>query len=356
MFGETPKRTISAMNTHSPHKSRGAGARGRRPVLIALTALGAALGLLGMAGVFAVASDRGTTGTNSYETAGFDEVDVQLATYDAGTQSCGSFTDDLQSPVMSAVDDGSFSAHAASFCLRNAGQRPAALTVSAIDILDVDFDCTAFEAELDSTCGSDAAGELAAHALFIFQDCEQSDLSAATLDDYAMQPHSLGTLDPNVYRCLTVRTSGETFDDGTRRVTQSDRVSWRFAFDGTLSDGSTEPPPAECTDDSYEPNSAESPAPYSGTVEGTVCPNDEDWFSYDHAGGALAATLSFSHAAGDLDLDLYDATGETRIAMSDSVTDEESVGADLPAGTYLIRIYGYQGQGNPSYVLNVASS
>jgi hypothetical protein len=61
------------------------------------------------------------------------------------------------------------------------------------------------------------------------------------------------------------------------------------------------------------------------------------------AGGSLDARTTFSHAAGDLDLELLSPTG-TRVAISNGTSDSEHVSASgLAAGTYVVRVFGYSG-------------
>jgi hypothetical protein len=64
----------------------------------------------------------------------------------------------------------------------------------------------------------------------------------------------------------------------------------------------------------------------------------------------------FSHAAGDVDVVLYHASGNA-IASSASLDDNEQLTADVTAGqTYYLRVYGYQDAVNPNYSLQLASS
>ena len=99
----------------------------------------------------------------------------------------------------------------------------------------------------------------------------------------------------------------------------------------TLSGGST---PTSCSD-AFEPNDTRAAA---ATVSGThaleICAGDEDWFKVSGT-----VTITFSHAAGDLDLTAYDANG-AQVASSASTANTESV--TVPAGGF-VRVYGYQG-------------
>ncbi|MBX3250903.1 MAG: hypothetical protein KF901_27240 [Myxococcales bacterium] len=73
-----------------------------------------------------------------------------------------------------------------------------------------------------------------------------------------------------------------------------------------------------------------------GRMHGEICPGDEDWYFAPEGGEVV---LTFSHAAGDLDLEAYDVEGR-RLGVSNGVRDEERWGHDAP---FFIRVYGYAG-------------
>ena len=108
-------------------------------------------------------------------------------------------------------------------------------------------------------------------------------------------------------------------------------TSW-CALQGDQGSGTT----TTCTD-AFEPNDTR---PAATTVTGAhalrICAGDQDWFR-SVAGGTV--TITFSHAAGDLDLTAYDAEGN-QVATSESTANTESV--TVPPGGYA-RVYGYQG-------------
>ena len=88
-------------------------------------------------------------------------------------------------------------------------------------------------------------------------------------------------------------------------------------------------PPPECTDDSYEENDTDADAP---TLSGNddlgnlqLCASDEDWFRvWVPAGQVLTATIDFSHAQGDLNLEVRD-VGLGLIDASTGSGDSETV-------------------------------
>ena len=85
---------------------------------------------------------------------------------------------------------------------------------------------------------------------------------------------------------------------------------------------------------------------------------DDDWYSFSLAqqgGFGDEVSINFLHSLGDLDLELYNANDTTfSIDGSFSVSDNESISlAFLPAGDYLIRVYGYLEASNPDYSLTI---
>ncbi len=115
--------------------------------------------------------------------------------------------------------------------------------------------------------------------------------------------------------------------------------------------GAEPPPPGPtCEEDGAEDNDDASSAHAlgaGGTYDGAVCGGDEDFFEVTGDGRALAATLSFDHGRGDLDLELWDAAGEV-LASSNGISDTETVEAPTVAGEpYYLRVFGYGGAEGP---------
>ncbi|NMB73765.1 MAG: hypothetical protein GYA21_01395 [Myxococcales bacterium] len=110
-----------------------------------------------------------------------------------------------------------------------------------------------------------------------------------------------------------------------------------------------------CTDDGFERNNtlATAAALEAGTQSDLMlCPGDEDYFQLSTRVGTVRATIQFSNAAGDLDLELLDGSGAS-LSRSTGSGDSETVQADLTAaGTVIVRVYGYRGASAP-YSLSV---
>ncbi|QDU29844.1 hypothetical protein ETAA8_49600 [Anatilimnocola aggregata] len=119
---------------------------------------------------------------------------------------------------------------------------------------------------------------------------------------------------------------------------------------------------ATLVDDSYEQNDTRTTARNLGTLTGNktfsnlVQADANDWYRFTTTtkpGATANITLAFQNAQGDLDLELYSFAG-ARLKASVSLTDNETVSlSGLAAGTYYVRVYGYNGQTNPSYNLSV---
>jgi len=103
------------------------------------------------------------------------------------------------------------------------------------------------------------------------------------------------------------------------------------------------------TDDNYEPNNDYTQAydlsSYEGiwlsTIDGLGVQADDDWYEIYITPGneRLVVELTFSHAAGDIDIDVYDAS-LTLITDSWSMTDNEYINYIVPSsGTYYLLIY-----------------
>ncbi len=119
---------------------------------------------------------------------------------------------------------------------------------------------------------------------------------------------------------------------------------------------------AAATDDAYENNDTFALAANLGTLSlakttSNLVMNDAvDWFKFKmNAAGTSSdfVKLAFTHIRGDLDLELYNASGRL-LSRSQSVTNAEQLSLkNLAAGTYYLRAYGYRGVRNPAYSLTI---
>ena len=110
-------------------------------------------------------------------------------------------------------------------------------------------------------------------------------------------------------------------------------------------------------DDPLEENDTPSQAaPLVPGEYGPLVALDDDWYvvGVECPGATLTASASFTHAAGDLDLQVLDrATPPRVLAASTTLSDDErAVAAELPAGEVAVRVYGFRGASN-SYGLTL---
>lgn len=221
-----------------------------RRLLATTMALGLVISAMNFTGIFAVFTDRATTGTNSAESGAQARVaDLKIATAVGGTCEGSVYVDDLLTGLISASDlqPGGGSGFTP-VCVKNSGSAALDLTVAAIDVVDTETGCTGDEAEAgDTSCGTPAEGDGdlsgALVASIARMDCAtQATLSTVTpwFTDLIENGASLGTLDPDEVTCLLVAV--QMLSVGQTGVTlaqiqqaQSDKVEWRYAFDGTPS-------------------------------------------------------------------------------------------------------------------------
>ena len=228
---------------------------GRQALRITIL-LGILITLVGGTGIFAVFSDRALTGPSDVKSAELAKAaDLKIAAaqpqdpMNSGPFICDTYSDNLTTPLLSfATNVGGGSE---SFvCLVNVGSSPVDLSLTAIDITDLDIDCTGDEAAFgDTTCGDDQTtlqpqgGELTPTLVTEtdLYDCltgsailtpGQPDFSAG-LNDLAATPESLETIQPNGQVCVRLRVFWRPTGDAAQ-TSQSDEATWRFAFDGTV--------------------------------------------------------------------------------------------------------------------------
>jgi len=100
-----------------------------------------------------------------------------------------------------------------------------------------------------------------------------------------------------------------------------------------------------CQDDALEDNdSLETATPTeAGTQSGLIlCNGDEDFFEVHATAGTLQASIAFTAADGDLELELLDAAGE-RVDSSTGMDDFEIVQTEVTEeADYYVRVYGFR--------------
>ncbi len=92
--------------------------------------------------------------------------------------------------------------------------------------------------------------------------------------------------------------------------------------------------------------------PLETTATGSICAGDEDFFSFTlAAAGRVEVLLDFADSDGDLELELLDSAGSV-VRSSTTGSDDEEIAADLGAGTYALRVWGYRDASN-TYTITV---
>ncbi|MFO0806899.1 MAG: pre-peptidase C-terminal domain-containing protein [Gemmataceae bacterium] len=115
--------------------------------------------------------------------------------------------------------------------------------------------------------------------------------------------------------------------------------------------------------DAAETNNTQATATDLGTVGSASRSNlsihnstDQDWFKFTLPASGVTGNsvrIAFAHSAGDIDMQLLNSAG-TVLASSSGTSDSEEISlAGYTAGTYFLKVYGYNGATNPNYSLTV---
>jgi hypothetical protein len=84
--------------------------------------------------------------------------------------------------------------------------------------------------------------------------------------------------------------------------------------------------------------------------------DDQDWFKINLPSGVTSndfVSISFDHSQGDIDLELYDSTGTTKLQQSTGVGNIEEISLAGLSGDYYVKVFGYNNAINPNYSLTV---
>lgn len=213
----------------------------RRSALLTVAILGAFVCLVGGSVLYSALQDTARTGTNSVESAALaGSADIQLATATgAATVTCGTFTEDLASPLftLTGVSAGFISPAPEYFCIKNVGSQPVTLSALADELADIDVACTGDETlHGDTTCGGNQLGELSnvLSAAYRRVDCQTAAVLAQEvllLSVNATTPVALGTLATSTTACFNAFLAYTADQDPAKvQTAQSDRVTWRYKF------------------------------------------------------------------------------------------------------------------------------
>ena len=220
----------------------------RRPLLATVIALGGVITLAGTTGVFAVFTDRATTGTNTFATKDLPRAaELKIATGpiavgETWTVDCGTYADDLETGLVTLTDATPGGGFATDFvCVKNAGSQTVDVTTSAIEVSDLDTGCTGDEGVVDATCGEDTndveqTGELSplVDVAMHVADCQDANQPGSVIGTLAnLSDAPVTSLSPGETICVKYSVDYNP-TEAEANTAQSDTVTWRFAFDGTV--------------------------------------------------------------------------------------------------------------------------
>lgn len=110
-----------------------------------------------------------------------------------------------------------------------------------------------------------------------------------------------------------------------------------------------------CADDPLEPNDdIGAPRVDPGRYDGLrLCPGNDDWYGiYAREGDTLDVRVFFSHASGNIDVELFDVDGTTVLERGTSEDDDESVvHVVTTTGEHALHVYGLDGA--TTYTLDI---
>ncbi len=229
-----------------------------RSLLRITVALGLVISVLSGMGVFATLSDTANGGDNSVTSGDRPSVaDLRiepgvLVAGQPATVNCDADADgilwegnDTATPQFSVADvQPGDTLPDAYVCLKNVGAADLALTVYAMDIVNLEADsgCTGDEAaSSDTDCSAGAAGELGGLLWISIDrvDCsnvDSVDFQGAQDQPLIQFPPSLSTgtgLAPDAVTCVRFSMSYPDPGEVNAQVAQSDQVTWHFSFSAT---------------------------------------------------------------------------------------------------------------------------
>jgi hypothetical protein len=235
------------MNKHAEGKTTKEQPTGRerktkRSVLVTAAVLGGLVCLIGGTGLFAALQDSARSGQNSAESdAMAASADIQVSTATPGPTAadgvaCGTFSEDLTSPLHTVTGVTPNFVDNAWYCVKNVGSQQVTLSALSDELTDVDYACTGDEAlHGDNTCGpvSGGSGELSSvlRVTYLQLDCATANGPGSSQSLNATVPVALGTIAAGETRCFRADVE---YPLGTPSVevqrAQSDRATWRFRW------------------------------------------------------------------------------------------------------------------------------
>jgi hypothetical protein len=221
-----------------------------RRLLTVTMALGLVISAMSFTGIFAVFTDRASTGTNTAESGEQPRTaDLLIGTTESTNCVGAVYSDDLATGIWDLSDlvpgpdyDSTM------ICLKNIGTAELTLTVTAIDVVETETGCTGDEAAAgDATCGTAGLGDGELGSVLITSLVQSncltgvnvSDSFSGSIQDLAGGANAVGTVAPGEVACIyttwAMPEAGPFATSDELQQAQSDKVTWRYAFDGTAS-------------------------------------------------------------------------------------------------------------------------
>ena len=225
-----------------------------RRLLGVIATLGLVISAMSGMGVFATFSDTAHGGNNtvsSGERPTAADLRIEPGALAGTTVNCDLEADnvlwDKQDTTTaqfsaSGIQPGS-SLGDAYVCLKNVGSASLALTISLVDLADVELGCTGDEAAAgDTSCQPGDPGELSMllHISTARVDCGHAATTTYTgsedrnlLSLYPLLSDTRSALAPGEVTCVRISMSYPDPGEDYAQRAQTDQVTWHFEFDGT---------------------------------------------------------------------------------------------------------------------------
>lgn len=161
--------------------------------------------------------------------------DVEVAIRDGAK--CRQFADQLPALFSVAGIQPTQRTPGVDLCVRNRGRMDARLTLAIFERVETEAGCTGDEPSVDVTCGAGQAGELGRNLVLITTtqpDCKgptgpSVEVNLVNLESIPFLLNPL--LRTNRTDCVGLQIEHRPISSEAAAAAQTDRVTWRFAFD-----------------------------------------------------------------------------------------------------------------------------
>jgi len=181
--------------------------------------------------------------------------------------------------------------------------------------------------------------------------------------------NALGDVDMELFDSSQVSIDSSTSTDDSENLVISALAGETYYLHVYGFDGDTNPDYDLVIDgpayplDAYEPNDSFAAAFSLGAVQNFnvnglsihATGNDDYYSIVAGSNGTLTVDIDFTHAYGDVDLQVFNAA-QVQIGLSNSTANQEHLSVPVTAGaTYVVRVYGFSGATNPIYNMAISA-